>query len=396
MLYGATDIMQGAFGVNTDTSKLRNDEFWAVENVSFELKKGETLGVIGPNGSGKTTLLKMLNGIFMPDKGSIVVRGRVGALIQVGAGFHPMLSGRENIYINGSILGMSKKEIDKKFDAIIEFADIGDFLDAPVKHYSSGMYVRLGFAIAVHCEPDILLVDEILAVGDVKFQSKCMDFMSNTVLKRGCSVILISHNRYAIQDVCERTMYIKRGKMEKIGPTLEVVEQYLDDMNQEDSGTKKDENSFSASEIGGITSVDFLDENEEVQKKFQSGQKMIIRFHYDFKRKVEKPSMAITFNHIDQRYSVVSKTDYVFHLHSGYEGMDIDVLEGEGYFEVVVDKIYIPVGLYKTFSYCFIDNFMNLIQKDENAGEIEIVWLDHSPRRSLIELPHSWDLIKSK
>ena len=148
MFYGVQDIARNIIGKNALTENIRTGEFWAVDDVSFELKKGDTLGIIGPNGSGKTTLLKMLNGIFMPDRGIIEVNGNVGALIQVGAGFHPMLTGRENIYVNGSILGMKKTEIDKKFDSMVDFADIGDFLDAPVKHYSSGMYVRLGFSIA--------------------------------------------------------------------------------------------------------------------------------------------------------------------------------------------------------------------------------------------------------
>jgi len=171
MLYGVTDIGRNTLGLSSHSGNLRKSEFWAVDDVSFEVKKGETLGIIGPNGSGKTTLLKMLNGIFWPDKGKITVKGRVGALIEVGAGFHPLLTGRENIYINAAILGMTKEEVDEKFDDIVEFADIGDFLDTPVKFYSRGMYVRLGFAVAVHCEPDILLVDEVLAVGD-KYLSK--------------------------------------------------------------------------------------------------------------------------------------------------------------------------------------------------------------------------------
>ena len=173
MTYGAADITRDFFSIKSKTEELRDGEFWAVNDVSFELKRGETLGIIGPNGSGKSTILKMLNGIYLPDHGRLKIEGRVGALIEVGAGFHPMLTGRENIYVNGTILGLSKREIDKKFDGIVDFADIGDFLDSPVKHYSSGMFVRLGFAVAVHCEPDVLLIDEVLAVGDTEFNLKC-------------------------------------------------------------------------------------------------------------------------------------------------------------------------------------------------------------------------------
>src|SRR6266498_3986697 len=213
MSYGIRDIARNAIGMTTNPGKLRDGEFWALNDVSFEIMKGETLGIIGANGSGKSTMLKLLNGIFMPDKGRIEITGRVGALIEVGAGFHPMLTGRENIYVNGAILGMCKKEIDAKMDEIVDFADIGDFIDAPVKHYSSGMYVRLGFAIAAHCEPDILLIDEVLAVGDIDFRMKCVE-----VIKKfqalGKTIIFVSHEMSTIKKICQRCIWIKEAKIE--------------------------------------------------------------------------------------------------------------------------------------------------------------------------------------
>jgi lipopolysaccharide transport system ATP-binding protein len=175
MIYGIQDISRNMIGLSSRPGRLRPGEFWALDDVTFDIQRGETLGVVGPNGSGKTTLLKILNGIFWPDRGHVLIFGKVGALIEIGAGFHPLLTGRENIFVNGAILGMSRREVNDKFDRIVDFADIGDFLDAPVKHYSSGMYVRLGFAIAVHASLDILLVDEVLAVGDEGFQRKCFD-----------------------------------------------------------------------------------------------------------------------------------------------------------------------------------------------------------------------------
>ena len=202
MYYGAMDIGKNMLGLSSRSERLRKDEFWALNNISFEVKKGETLGIIGPNGSGKTTLLKLLNGIFWPDKGKITIKGRVGALIEVGAGFHPLLTGKENVYINAAILGMAKKEVDEKFDEIIEFADIGDFINTPVKFYSSGMFVRLGFAVAVHCEPNILLVDEVMAVGDKEFQIRCYQKM-HQIRKSGTTIILVSHNEYTIREQTE-------------------------------------------------------------------------------------------------------------------------------------------------------------------------------------------------
>lgn len=225
MLYGIYDISADFFGISTQTDRLRAGEFWAIDDVSFDLKRGEMFGIIGPNGSGKSTILKLLNGIYMPDKGIIEIRGRVGALIEIGAGFHPMLTGRENIYINGAILGMSKREIDAKYDQIVEFSDIGDFINAPVKHYSSGMYVRLGFSIAVHCEPEILLVDEVLAVGDANFYNKCTNKIIE-IQNRGTTIVLVSHNMWLIQTMCERVLLLNKGKVLKISDAFGCIQEY--------------------------------------------------------------------------------------------------------------------------------------------------------------------------
>jgi lipopolysaccharide transport system ATP-binding protein len=227
MLYGLKDICRNTVGMSSRSDLLRKDEFWAVNDVSLEVEQGETLGIIGSNGSGKTTLLKMLNGIFWPDKGKITVRGRVGALIEIGAGFHPMLTGRENVYVNAAILGMSKAETEAKFDSIVKFADIGDFLDTPVKHYSSGMFVRLGFAVAVHCEPDILLVDEVLAVGDEGFQNKCFNKIGE-LRQQGITTILVSHDMQKISQIAERVILMDKGSAHHFTNVADGVRTYHD------------------------------------------------------------------------------------------------------------------------------------------------------------------------
>ena len=206
LTYGTVDIAKDFLGISPRSHRLRRGEFWALRGLGFELHRGDTLGLIGPNGSGKSTLLRLINGIFMPDCGEIHIRGKVGALIAVGAGFHPLLTGRENIYVNGQILGMSKREIDGKYEEIVAFADIGDFIDAPVKHYSSGMVVRLGFSVAIHCDPDILLVDEVLSVGDYSFQYKCFEKIKE-VKRKGTTIVFVSHNMSAIQSVCEKGIF---------------------------------------------------------------------------------------------------------------------------------------------------------------------------------------------
>lgn len=210
----------------TNNGGITNDRFWALKDTSFEIKPGEVVGLIGNNGAGKSTLLKILSRITEPSTGLAEIRGRVGSLLEVGTGFHPELTGRENIYLNGSILGMAKEEIEKKFDEIVEFAEVEKFLETPVKHYSSGMYLRLAFAVAAHLEPEILLVDEVLAVGDARFQKKCLNKMQE-VGQHGRTVIFVSHNMPAITRLCSRAIMLRDGQILRDGPAHKVVSEYL-------------------------------------------------------------------------------------------------------------------------------------------------------------------------
>jgi ABC-type polysaccharide/polyol phosphate transport system ATPase subunit len=205
LLYGMRDLAAEVVGLDADHSRLRTGEFWAIKDLSLEVNPGETLGLVGPNGAGKTTLLRILNGLIKPDEGRVTVRGRMQALIALGAGFNPVLTGRENIYVSASILGIPKNEVDRRLDSIVEFAGIPEFIDSPVQSYSSGMAVRLGFAVAAHLEPDILLVDEVLAVGDEGFQIKCVNRIGDLRL-RGAAIILVSHNMHTISTYCSRVL----------------------------------------------------------------------------------------------------------------------------------------------------------------------------------------------
>lgn len=203
------------------------EEFWALRGVNININKGEIVGIIGHNGAGKSTLLKILTGITPPTEGEIIMRGRVASLLEVGTGFHPELTGRENIFLNGAILGMTKKEIVKKFDDIVAFAGIEKFLDTPVKYYSSGMYVRLAFSVAAHMEPDILLVDEVLAVGDAEFQEKCLGKMEDVATNSGRTILFVSHNMVAMETLCSRSILLENGCVKMIGPTKDVIDFYL-------------------------------------------------------------------------------------------------------------------------------------------------------------------------
>lgn len=244
------------------------EEFWALRGVSFEIKQGDRIGIIGRNGAGKTTLLKLLSRITEPTTGRIHLRGRVASLLEVGTGFHPELTGRENIYLNGAILGMTRIEIKKKFDEIVSFSEVEKFLDTPVKRYSSGMYIRLAFAVAAHLEPKILLVDEVLAVGDYKFQEKCLGKMQE-VSTQGRTVLFVSHNMRAISQICPRTILLNDGGIEMDGDTASVIREYTGGGQRTTA-----EITWPAEKASGNQSVRFLgihvrDENDQVKSVFK-------------------------------------------------------------------------------------------------------------------------------
>jgi lipopolysaccharide transport system ATP-binding protein len=220
--------IKGLFIPNTKRDKIidTDEQYWALKGVTFDVKQGEVLGIIGRNGAGKSTLLKILSRVTSPTLGSIKAKGRIASLLEVGTGFHPDLSGRDNIYLNGAILGMKKAEITRKLEEIVEFAGIAKYIDTPVKRYSSGMYVRLAFAVAAHLEPEILILDEVLAVGDAEFQKKCLGKMKD-VSEGGRTVLFVSHNMSAINSLCTRTVYLKNGVVGMVGETGEVVKNYL-------------------------------------------------------------------------------------------------------------------------------------------------------------------------
>ncbi|MCH2213516.1 MAG: ABC transporter ATP-binding protein [Fuerstiella sp.] len=230
--YGLRDSAADLLRISREQNTLRSGEFWANKHISFELKRGECLGLIGHNGAGKTTLLKLLNGLIKPDTGSITIRGRVGALIALGAGFNPVLTGRENVYINSAVLGRTRRETAAVFDDIVEFADIKDSIDAPVRTYSSGMQVRLGFAIASQLQPDVLLVDEVLAVGDNAFQKKCYDRVYE-MKARGTSFIVVSHNPYQLERLCDRVAAMSDGRVLKLAAPKEAIHLYHTELQKQ-------------------------------------------------------------------------------------------------------------------------------------------------------------------
>jgi ABC-type polysaccharide/polyol phosphate transport system ATPase subunit len=272
--------------------RARYEEFWALQDVNLTVEKGATVGVIGSNGSGKTTLLKCLTGIYTPERGSISVEGNLAALLELGAGFHPELSGTENIYLNGSIMGMSKKEIDNKFDSIVEFAGLEQFIDTPVKNFSSGMTVRLGFSIATHVEPEVLLIDEILSVGDQAFQRKSTEKIEQ-FRRDGRTILVVSHSLGLVQQLCDTVVWLEKGHVKMIGPAAAVIAEYTGNtygnFARDDASSKTRWGSGDAQ----ITQVTMLDTNDQPVDTLSSGAELRIRMELNSHIRIESPVLRV-------------------------------------------------------------------------------------------------------
>ena len=314
------------------------EELWALKDINFEVQRGERIGIIGPNGAGKSTLLKVLSRITEPTTGKVRIKGSVSSLLEVGTGFHPELTGRENIFLNGAILGMTRQEIKGKFDEIVAFAELEKFLDTPVKRYSSGMYVRLAFAVAAHLEPEILLVDEVLAVGDVGFQRKCLGKMEE-VSHEGRTVLFVSHNMGAVSQLCQKGILLRNGFLEQYGNVANVIDSYLHDtIDVSNSITFKDEN-FDYPIF--IKSATILDENNEPSTFFQMGEGIKFRVTLQRRDKVVPEVLAINIK--------TSEGELISNIHSQDANFMFDSSLEDETIDVVMDEIcYYPDNYYVT------------------------------------------------
>ncbi len=277
LVRSASDMARGRQLVGGDSV----EEFWALKDVSFEINRGDVVGIIGRNGAGKSTLLKILSRITEPSEGRVSIKGRVASLLEVGTGFHPELSGRENIFLNGAILGMTRAEIRRKFDEIVAFAEVEKFLDTPVKRYSSGMYVRLAFAVAAHLEPEILVVDEVLAVGDAEFQKKCLGKMSE-VASQGRTVLFVSHQLGSVADLCQRCILLRDGGIASVGSVSSVVQEYLSE-----TATEFRPNTLSSEAAAALFSVTAFDATGSVKTVFDSSEDIHVSFEFVVQHKTE-------------------------------------------------------------------------------------------------------------
>ena len=295
--------------------------FWALDDASFEIKRGEVIGIIGRNGAGKSTLLKILSRITEPTRGRAEVRGRVGSLLEVGTGFHPELTGRENVYLNGAILGMKRAQIDRKFDEIVTFAEVERFLDMPVKRYSSGMYVRLAFAVAAHMEPDILLVDEVLAVGDLEFQQKCLRHMQS-LTQGGMTILMVSHSMAAIQSSCRRTIMLQQGRVAADGGTLDVIEQFRRSLKAQEYPANELRLSSGQAESDkvAIAGFEMIGADGLAKRDFRFDEPIRIRIQLDARERIEQPMINFGLRRGD---GVV-----ICNFNNWYDNFKIDYIEG--------------------------------------------------------------------
>ncbi len=321
------------------------DTFWALKGVSFGVKQGTTLGLIGENGSGKSTMLKILAKILRPQRGGVAIDGKVSALLELGAGFHPDLTGRENIFLNGSILGLSRREVEAKLDQIIAFSELEKFIDTPVKNYSSGMYVRLGFAVAINVEPDILLIDEILAVGDEAFQRKCLNKLYD-LKEAGKTIVIVSHALDSVRNICDQAIWLEHGEMKSEGAAHTVVDAYLDEVNRQeeaksvqaedgepgDSGTR-----WGSGEVR-ITGVRLTDGAGKNRKLFKTGETLIVEMDYEAAQEIRRPVFGVAIHSRDGVH--VNGTNTKF-----YKTV-FDKIKGRGSVKYIVEALPLLKGSY--------------------------------------------------
>ncbi len=311
------------------------DDFWALRDISFEVSRGEALGIIGQNGAGKSTILKLLYNITTPSKGRIFINGRLAALVEVASGFHPDLTGRENVYLNGSLLGMKRSEITRKLDSIVDFAGVSAFIDTPVKRYSSGMYLRLGFAIAAHLDPDILLLDEVLAVGDAEFQSKCIERV-NQLRRAGTTIVFVSHNLGAVESLCDRVLLLRRGEIVSSGPPRYVISEYERMLNSMAAAWAPGAGDMAASTAAQITSVACFNSEDHKATIFATGDEARVEVEYVAHELVKDALIEIYF------YSIFGNLHTHFSTEVG--GSSFDLEPGRGIVEFVCPELPFEVA----------------------------------------------------
>jgi len=351
-------------------------DLWALKGVNFAVRKGETFGIIGANGAGKSTLLGVLAGTIRPTEGCTHVAGLISSLLELGAGFHPDLTGRENVYLNGSILGLPRATIDSKFDDIVRFAGLSEFIDSPVKHYSSGMYVRLGFSVAVEVDPDVLLVDEVLAVGDEVFKKKCLGKMAE-FQQAGKTIVVVSHDLDTVKKICSRVMLLGEGRVLELGGAEAVVEEYKrlglqqqDDVFRREWGTRAAE----------ITEVAILDEHGAPAERFRSGQTLRVRIRFDAHEPIADPVFGFSVADYQGKLCYGSNTEIA--------GIELGAIDGSGALELTIEPLNLMRGKF------FLSLALHSRDHQHQYHRLDHAWtfwvISDSRAEGFVELPSTW------
>jgi ABC-2 type transport system ATP-binding protein len=360
--------------------RARYEEFWALNDVTFDIPVGSTFGLIGENGSGKSTMLKCMAKILRPDKGSINVEGKMSALLELGAGFHPELSGRENVYLNGAILGLSKKQLLSRFDEIVEFAGIEQFIDSPVKNYSSGMYVRLGFSVAINVDPDVLLIDEVLAVGDADFQRKCAEKIAE-FRKQGKTIVIVSHSLPSVRTLCDEVALLEHGVLRDLGPAPEVIDHYLADAfsDRSDEGGHP---RWGSGEVR-VESVEILDAHGRSGVRVRTGDPVTLRFHYRAKEPVADVMIGMAIETVAGAEVTGPNTRDA--------GLICDRLVGEGFVDFRIPRLMLLGGTYDVTAAVYsadglhpFDHVPHLLRFDVDQG-------DPHEENGIVSLGGTWE-----
>ena len=362
----------GRRALGRPAKKVSDDsEFWAVSDVSFEVPAGDALGIIGPNGAGKSTILKLLTRILRPTSGTCEVRGRVGSLIEVAAGFHPDLTGRENVYLQGAIVGMKRADIDAKFEQIVEFAGVGEFIDTPVKRFSSGMNARLGFAIAAHFDPEVLIIDEVLSVGDAAFQARCLDRMRELVI-RGVPLVSVSHNMAATLALCSRAILLDRGRVIYSGSAADTVRKY----RQTGVHSQRRQTPRHGIQLAGVRLLDGHGEQSDV---LADGGRMTIRVGYEAIETIDAPEFGVDIH--------TAEGSYCFGVSTRLDGQSIERVSGHGYVDLSFASLNLAAGTYFVSAGIHRPG-IGLVDHHEFAYPFTVV----SDRRTLgiVALDHTW------
>jgi len=394
------------------------EPFWALRDVSFSVEQGEMLGIIGENGAGKSTVLKLISRILEPTTGRVAVQGRVSALIELGAGFHPDLTGRENIYLNGSILGLSKREMDRQFANIVDFAELERFIDTPVKHYSSGMYARLGFAVAIHVHPDVLLIDEVLAVGDEAFQKKCLERIA-TIKAQGKTIILVTHDLDAVDALCDRVLWLGDGVVRAQGATS-ITSRYRRHMagvaaahrpQTAEPGAAAE--SAAAGSVEGtspgrwgssgaeIVNVDFLDAQGQAVNTLRTGEPLVVRIHYQAHNRLARPVFGLAIYREDPSGSSPSEPALngvkgrshvqVNGPNTKLAGYDIAAIEGRGSVDYVVDALPLLPGSYQLSVAIYDQTCLHAYDHHHRRYPFVVEEGAVSERYGLVYIPARWE-----